>query len=111
MYKLQEYEPTFTKSFKSLFNSTDEMHNAVYHYYVKLNPKDITASFLYACFVKMMRMCEWCVYDDMKEKYSDFSDDHLHTLLRHSFYATYHENVTDILAHEISAHSYNLRDF
>ena len=110
MYKLQKYETEMCRLFKD-FSEKTNMQYEIYNYYEKLKPIDLTKSFLYALYLEIMRRTDYELYDKMRDEEPDFNDSHLHTLLRSSFYATFHRTVCEFYDAEKSAHSYNLRDF
>jgi hypothetical protein len=110
MYKLEKYEAEMSSLFKSYVWKTS-LEEAIYDYYQKIKPVDLTESFLYQFFVLIMRNTGYNLYDKMRDEFPDFTDAHLHTLLRHSFYAAFHQTVREIYMSEVSSHSFNLRDF
>ena len=110
MYKLQKYECEMTKLFKELKWKTS-LEEAIYSYQEMLKPTNLTSSFLYQVFVIIMHNTGYTLYDKMREELPDFTDSHLQTLLRNSFYAAFHRTVCEIYDAEKIAHSCNLRDF
>lgn len=110
MYKLEKYESEMTKLLKD-FKWKTSWEEAIYSYQESLKPADLTSSFLYQVFVLIMNKTGFKLYDEMRDEFPDFTDSHLHTLLRHSFYAAFHRTVCEIYEAEKIAHSYNLRDF
>lgn len=110
MYKLEKYEPEMTKLFKE-FKWKTSLEEAIYSYQESLNPIDLTSSFLYQVFVIIMYNTGYALYDKMHEEIPDFTDSHLHTLLRHSFFAAFHRTVCEIYSSESASRSFNLRDF
>lgn len=111
MYKLEKYEPRFTLSFLNMFPHDNDIVRSLNYLYDESHPKDIEASFLYNCFRIFMDVCEWRTYDKMREDFPDFNNSHLHTLLRHAFYAAFHRTVNEIWNAELESRSVNLRDF
>lgn len=110
MYKLEKYEAQMTQLFKD-FSWKTSLEEAIFDYRERLKPIDLTKSFLYQFFVLVMRSTGYQLYDKMRDEFPDFTDAHLHTLLRNSFYATFHRTVCEIYDSEKSARSFNLRDF
>ena len=110
MYKLQKYECEMCRLFKD-FSEKIDIQSEIYNYYQKVKPNDLTASFLYALYLTIMRRTDFELYDKMRDEVPDFNDSNLHTLLRMSFYVTFHRTVCEIYDAEKTAHSYNLRDF
>ena len=110
MYKLEKYEPEMTELFKD-FTWKTSLEEAIFDYNEKLKPNDLTASFLYQFFVIIMRNTGYNLYDKMRDEFPDFTDFHLQTLLRHSFYAAFHITVCEIYSSESASRSFNIRDF
>lgn len=111
MYKLEQFETRFTQHFATFYPLGADVSKAIFREYCYKEPKDIESCFLYDCFLRFMDQTEWREYDEMREKVNDFTDQHLHTLLKHSFYACYHRTVQEFLNSELNAHSLLLRDF
>lgn len=110
MYKLEKYETEMTKLFKN-FSWKTSIGEAIFDYYQKIKPSDLTASFLYQFFILCMRNTDYNLYDKMRAEFPDFTDAHLHTLLRNSFYAAFHRTVCEFYSSESASRSFNLRDF
>lgn len=110
MYKLEKYEAEMTKLFKD-FSWKTSIEKAIFDYYEAIKPCDLTASFLYQFFIIIMRNTNYNLYDKMRDEFPDFTDAHLHTLLRNSFYAAFHRTVCEIYSSESVSRSFNLRDF
>lgn len=110
MYKLQKYESEMCRLFKEISEKIN-IPSEIYHFQQKIKPNDLTKSFLYALYLEIMRRTDYELYDKMRDEEPDFNDSHLHTLLRSSFYSTFHRTVCEIYETEKTAHSYNLRDF
>ena len=110
MYKLQKYECQMCMLFKEISEKID-ISSEIYNYYEKIKPADLTKSFLYSLYLEIMRRTDYKLYDKMRLEEPDFNDSDLHTLLRSSFYATFHRTVCEYYDAEKIAHSYNLRDF
>lgn len=104
MYKLQKYESEMSKLFKEISEKID-IPSEIYNYQEKVKPIDLTKSFLYALFLEIMRRTDFELYDKMRDEIPDFNDLHLHTLLRNSFYATFHRTVWEFYSSEKAARS------
>ena len=109
MYKLEKYEAKMTELFKKF--SPNPIGLAIFNYYENVKPKDLTASFLYNFYIMIMCETDFNLYDKMRDEFPDFTDAHLHTLLRNSFYAAFHRTVCEFYSSELASHSFNLRDF
>jgi len=110
MYKLEKYETEMTKLFKD-YSWKTPIGEAIFNYYQNVKPCDLTNSFLYQFFVTTMRNTDFELYDKMRDEFPDFTDAHLHTLLRNSFYAAFHRTVCEFYDSESASRSFNLRDF
>lgn len=110
MYKLEKYEPEMTKLFKD-YSWKMSIGEDIFKYCQNVKPCDLTKSFLYQLFVTTMRNTDFELYDKMRDEFPDFTDAHLHTLLRNSFYAAFHQTVCEFYSSESASPSFNLRDF
>lgn len=110
MYKLEKYEPEMTKLFKD-YSWKTSIGESIFNYYQNVKPCDLTSSFLYSTFVTTMQNTDFELYDKMRDEFPDFTDAHLHTLLRNSFYAAFHRTVCEFYSSESASRSFNLRDF
>lgn len=110
MYKLEKYESEMCKLFKEISEKID-IPSQIYNYHENVKCVDLTKSFLYSIFLEIMHRTDFELYDKMRDEVPDFNDSHLLTLLRNSFYASFHRTVCEIYTSEKAARSYNLRDF
>lgn len=110
MYKLVEYESKMTKLFIE-YAKYVPIGDSIFKFYNEVKPESLESSYLYALYLNCMMRTNFELYDSMREKFPDFNDAHLHTLLRNSFYAAFHCTVNEIYNAEIIARSYNIRDF